>query len=79
MPVFVVLLVVGLATLGILGVLLVGLIRHLKLLLASLRRFQDEIQPVLEDIQRGAAEAQDRLERLSERSASEKPGARLRQ
>jgi len=70
---FAVVSVIGVATLAILLILVVGLIRHLKVLAASLRRFQDEVHPILEDVQRGSATAQERMQRLSER-----PGDRLR-
>jgi len=69
----VVVLAAGLGALAVLTVLLVGLTRHLKVLAASLRRFQEEVQPILEDIQRQSAIAQDRMQRFSEW-----PGGRLR-
>ncbi len=47
-------LAIALATMGILAVLAVGLIRHLKVLALSLRRFQEEAQPILEEIQRAS-------------------------
>jgi len=62
-----VLLAVGLASVGLLAVLLIALVRHLKLLAASLRRFQDEVQPVLEEIQQESVKAQDRMQRMQER------------
>ena len=68
----VVVLAAGLGALAVLTVLLVGLTRHLKVLAASLRRFQEEVQPILEDIQRQSATAQDRVQRFSEW-----PGGRL--
>lgn len=69
---------VGIVTIGMLAVLLVALVRHLKLLAGSLQRFQQEVGPVLEEIRRGSAEAQQRLERLQERAPGEGSGARLR-
>jgi len=54
-------------------ILVIGLVRHLKVLASSLHRFQDEVRPVLEDIQRSSDTAQRRMQELSER-----PGDRLR-
>jgi hypothetical protein len=55
-----VVLAIALATMGILAVLAVGLIRHLKVLALSLRRFQEEAQPILEEIQRANEAARNR-------------------
>jgi hypothetical protein len=66
-------LALGLAALTFLLVLVLGLVRHLKVLTASLRRFQDEVQPVLEEIQRQSVTAQERMQGLGEG-----PGGRLR-
>jgi hypothetical protein len=63
----------GIATLVFLLVLVLGLVRHLKTLAASLHRFQDEVRPVLEDIQRQSATAERRMQGLGEG-----PGGRLR-
>jgi uncharacterized protein YoxC len=62
-----VILAIALASFGILLVLVIGLIRHVKLLGESLSRMQKEIQPILEEIQRGSLEAQDRVDKLAER------------
>jgi predicted PurR-regulated permease PerM len=62
-----VLLAIGLASIGLLAVLVIALIRHVKLLASSLRRFQDEVQPLLEQIQRGSETAQDALQRMQDR------------
>jgi len=66
-------LAVGLAALTFFLVLVVGLVRHLNVLTASLRRFQHEVQPVLEEIQRQSVTAQERIQGLGEG-----PGGRLR-
>jgi len=60
-----VLLAIGLASLGLLAVLVIALVRHVKLLASSLRRFQDEVQPILEEIQQDSASAQDKMQRMS--------------
>lgn len=67
-----VVLVVAFTTLGVMVVLAVALVRHLKLLSASAGAFRDQIQPVLEDITAGAAAAQERLDRMSRRAAQRK-------
>ena len=67
-------LTLGLAAFAFLLILVLGLVRHLKVLTASLRRFQDEVQPVLEEIQRQSVTAQERMQGLNEG-----PGGRLRQ
>ena len=53
-------------TLAVLAVVAVGLIRHLKLLIASVKRFQEEAQPLLEEIQRSSASAANRGAKLQE-------------
>jgi hypothetical protein len=58
-----VLLAIGLASLGLLAILIIALVRHLKLLGSSLRQFQDEVQPILEEIRGESAGAQDRMQR----------------
>jgi predicted PurR-regulated permease PerM len=62
-----VLLAIGLASMGLLAVFVLALIRHVKLLASSLRRFQDEVQPILEDIQQQSATAQDKVQRMQDR------------
>jgi hypothetical protein len=57
-----VVLAIGLASLGLLAILAIALIRHLKILGGSLRRFQEEVQPILEEIQQESVIAQDKLE-----------------
>lgn len=75
MLVVAVLLAVGLASVGLLAVFIIALIRHMKLLAASLRRFQDEVQPILEEIQHESANAQDRMQRMQERREKGSLGA----
>ena len=65
MLVVAVLLAIGLASLGLLAILSIALIRHVKLLASSLRRFQDEVQPILQEIQQGSEKAQDKMQRMS--------------
>jgi hypothetical protein len=56
-----VVLAIGLASLGLLAILAIALVRHLKLLGGSLRRFHEEVQPILDEIQQGSVTAQDKL------------------
>ncbi len=77
MLVLVVLLAVGLTTAALLAVLLIALIRHLKVLTASLRRFQEEVGPALERISRDSGKARDRVERLSQEGLRGMAGARI--
>jgi predicted PurR-regulated permease PerM len=62
-----VLLAIGLASIGLLAVLGIALIRQMKLLTSSLRRFQEDVQPILEEIQEGSLGAQDRAHRMQAR------------
>lgn len=54
---------------GLLIVLALALVRHLKLLSASVRTFRHQAQPLLAEIQTGAARAQDRMDRMARRAA----------
>jgi len=59
-------------------VMVIGLYRHAKVLAKSLAEFQSAVQPQLEEIQRGAEEAERLSQRIQERSASTGLGARIR-
>ena len=59
-------LAVALASMAILAILGIALIRHLKVLALSLKRLQEEAQPILEEIQRSADTAADRGARFRE-------------
>lgn len=74
----IVVLVLGISTVALLAILLVGLIRHLKLLVASLQRFDAELRPVLDRIQRESEAAQVHGDRLAERGSKLGGDARLR-
>jgi hypothetical protein len=65
-----VLLAVGAATATVLLVLVVALLRHLRALAASLQALQEDLVPVLADIQRGSEEAQRTMARIRQRSAA---------
>jgi hypothetical protein len=62
-----VVLAISLTSLGLLVVLGLALIRHVKLLFASVAAFRDQAQPVLQEILDGSIAAQERLERMSGR------------
>jgi predicted PurR-regulated permease PerM len=66
-----------LVTLGLLAVLAVAFIRHVKLLIAAAGQMQRDLQPILEEIQRESERARDRSTSMAERAAAEKAGARL--
>ena len=75
--------IVGGVTFLLLTTSAIALIRQLRTLAASLRRFESEMRPVLEEIQAASAQARDRSERLAARAddlrkGSATPGARLR-
>ena len=53
-------LTIVLVTLAMLAVITVGLKRHVKVLAASVTRFQEETQPLLQEIQRTSASAASR-------------------
>ena len=57
---------IALVTLAVMAILVVGLVRQVKVLLQSLKQFQEETQPILEEIQRAGASAADRGVRLKE-------------
>ncbi|MDP9342886.1 MAG: hypothetical protein M3Q23_12505 [Actinomycetota bacterium] len=57
-------LTVGLASMAVLSVVLVGLARQLKRLFQSVSEFNDQVQPVLLEMQRDAERTRERAERL---------------
>jgi hypothetical protein len=69
---------VGLATLIVMGGIILGLMRQVKDLAGTLQRFQQEIEPVLEEIRSQAELARSRSGHMSSRVPSREPGARLR-
>jgi hypothetical protein len=72
----VVALAIGAASTLVLIVLMAGLYRHLKVLLASLKQYRDEIQPVLEEIQASADSARTRAEAVPRRLPDGLPGVK---
>lgn len=62
----------------VLLVMVIGLARHARVLARSLTEFQAAVQPELEEIQRGAEEAERLAQRIQERSEASGLGARIR-
>ncbi len=58
---------VGVATAVVLGLVVVALIRHLRDLGVSAHRLNEELAPMLVEIQRDSERARERAERLSDR------------
>ncbi|HEY3023588.1 MAG TPA: hypothetical protein VGK11_08140 [Actinomycetota bacterium] len=56
--------IVGVVSTLAIGVVLVGLVRHVFLLGRTLRRFQEEVQPIAEDIAAEGERASSRAARL---------------
>ena len=69
---------VAIFTISILLVMVISLGRHVRLLAATLARFQREVQPVIDEINTQSTIAQERVENLSRRSAELGPGAKIR-
>jgi len=57
-------LTVGLASMAVLTVVLVGLVRQVKRLFESVSDFNEKVQPVLLEMQRDAERTRERAERL---------------
>jgi hypothetical protein len=69
---------VGLATLLLMAGIILALIQHVKALAATVTRFREDIEPVLERLRSESMVAQARAEELPERVPRRGPGARLR-
>ena len=73
-----VVLAVAISTTLLLVVLLLALFRQLKELARSLRAYRDEVQPVLDQLQRASDSARSRALEVPSRIPGRGPGARLR-
>jgi hypothetical protein len=69
---------VGLGTLIVMTAIIRGLIRQVKDLSATVKRFQQEVEPILERIRSQSDTARSRSEELPSRVPRRGPGARLR-
>jgi len=65
-------------TSAVLLVMVIGLARHARVLAKSLSEFQAAVQPELDEILRGAEEAERLAQRIQDRSASTGLSARIR-
>jgi hypothetical protein len=66
--------IVGLVSTLAVAVVLVGLVRHVFLLGRTLRRFQEEVQPIAEDIAAGRERASSKAARLPTGTANSARG-----
>ncbi len=69
---------VGLGTLIVMTAIIRGLVRQVKDLSATVKRFQEEVEPILERIRSQSDTARSRSEELPSRIPRRGPGARLR-
>jgi hypothetical protein len=69
-------LVIFLASFAVLAILLVGLVRQLKSLASTMKRFQERVQPLAERLASEGAAAQDRMQEISGATASIRAGGR---
>ena len=74
----VVALALGVTSTAVLVILMVALVQRLKVLTGALRRYQQEVQPLLERIQTESESARIRAEDVPGRLPARTPGARLR-
>lgn len=65
-------------TLGVLVVLSLTLLRHVKVLRASLRALQEDVRPVADEIQQAALTAAERAAHLADRTPSRGRDVRIR-
>jgi hypothetical protein len=71
-------LAVGFGTLLLMGGLILGLIRHLKALSATVTRFREDVEPVLERLRIESAIAQNHAGDIPERVPKRGADARIR-
>jgi heme exporter protein D len=69
---------VGFGTLLLVAGLILGLIRQVKALAATVARFRQDVEPVLERLQTESMIAQSRADHLPERIPKRGPDARIR-
>jgi uncharacterized protein YoxC len=71
-------LAVALFSVGLLLALVLALASRLKTLAASLKTFQRDVGPVLDEVNREATKAQQRMEDMSRRASQLSTGAKIR-
>lgn len=74
----VVVIAVGILSTAIIVAIVLAMIRTLRDLSGSLAKYQEDVQPLLEDVRKGTERSQDLLERLSSRRFGKGPGGRIR-
>ena len=71
-------LAIALFTVGLLLAVVMALASRLKVLNASLQSFQTDVVPALDDVNKEAARTQERVDRVSRKASSLKPGVKIR-
>ena len=74
----VVVIALGILSTAIIVAIVLVMIRTLRDLSGSLARYQEDVQPLLEDVRKGTERSQDLLERISSRRFGKGPGGRIR-
>jgi hypothetical protein len=69
---------VGFATLLFMAGIILALFRHVKALAATVTRFREDVEPVLERLRSESMVAQTRAEELPDRVPRRGPGAKIR-
>ena len=69
---------VGMATVLLMLGIILGLIRQVRALSATVSRFRDDVAPVLERLRAESDTARSRAEAIPEQVPTRKPGARIR-
>jgi uncharacterized protein YoxC len=74
----VIVIAVGIVSTAIIAGIVVTLTRTVRDLSGSLAKYQQDIQPLLEDVRKRTERSQDLLERISNRRLGKGPGGRIR-
>jgi uncharacterized protein YoxC len=74
----VVVIALGILSTAIIVAIVLAMIRTLRDLSGSLARYQEDVQPLLEDVRKGTERSQDLLERISSRRLGKGPGGKIR-
>jgi uncharacterized protein YoxC len=75
---FVVVIALGILSTAIIVGIVLALIRTVRDLAVSLAKYQQDVQPLLEDVRKRTERSQDLLERISNRRLRKGPGGRIR-
>jgi hypothetical protein len=74
----VVVIALGIASTAIIVGIVLALIRTVRDLTGSLARYQEDVQPLLQDVRKGTDRSRDLLERISDRRLGKGSGGRIR-